>query len=421
MADKMLPVSDATAAQLYKLVPGLEEAPIEEKVACLCRHLREIVRRDREDKLALSRLELHNFNADEPRDGRGRWTTADEDAAQGGNATSRSGNTGPATTRSNGTTQSATQPAIPDTYVVRPGDTLWGIAKRLTGSGRNSNLLPTIHPSDPQRINPGDRIPLPETFKQKMRDFQAENSTTQAITRPTTTQRSAQPTTTRATTQPVTEPVIPDTYVVRPGDTLWGIAKRLTGSGRNSNLLPIIHPDDPNRLALGDRISLPDAFKQKMREFQAQTATTQPTTAPAIRPSGNRATSENIEELARVLMSEASVGNEQEREAVGNTILNRMQRNHTNKVADITGYGAYDRTQAPTPEMRALATRLLNGEVADNTNGATHFYSPDGMKKDANQQPTAPNWASEYPERHVDGARDAKFRFYRQQGDGPVR
>jgi hypothetical protein len=84
----------------------------------------------------------------------------------------------------------------------------------------------------------------------------------------------------------------------------------------------------------------------------------------------------NIKELARVLQNEAESPTDQPiREAVGHTVLNRMQRNETNLVADVSG--RYSKGTRPTgPETHALAIRLLNGDLPDNTGGATHFYQP---------------------------------------------
>ena len=63
---------------------------------------------------------------------------------------------------------------------------------------------------------------------------------------------------------------------------------------------------------------------------------------------------------------------------MGHTVLNRMQRNETNLVADVSG--RYSKGNRPTGlETRALAVRLLNGDLPDNTGGATHFYQPYAM------------------------------------------
>jgi hypothetical protein len=84
----------------------------------------------------------------------------------------------------------------------------------------------------------------------------------------------------------------------------------------------------------------------------------------------------NVAELARVLENEAGSRQDQPiMEAVGHTVLNRMQRNETALVTDVSG--RYSRGQKPpSPETRSLAIKLLNGQLPDNTGGATHFYQP---------------------------------------------
>jgi hypothetical protein len=84
----------------------------------------------------------------------------------------------------------------------------------------------------------------------------------------------------------------------------------------------------------------------------------------------------NVTELARVLQNEAGSREDQPiMEAVGHTVLNRMQRNETALVTDVSG--RYSRGQKPPkPETRNLAIKLLNGQLPDNTGGATHFYQP---------------------------------------------
>ena len=87
----------------------------------------------------------------------------------------------------------------------------------------------------------------------------------------------------------------------------------------------------------------------------------------------------NITELARVLQNEAGSDTDKAiMEAVGHTVLNRMQRNETATVSDVSERYAHGRAPA-APETVALATRLLNGQLADNTGGATHFYQPYAM------------------------------------------
>jgi hypothetical protein len=150
------------------------------------------------------------------------------------------------------------------------------------------------------------------------------------------------------------------------------------------------------------------------------------------------ATDQNVEDLARVLMSEASVGNQTERLSVGWTVRNRMSRNGTTSVADV--YRAYSRNQAPTDAMRATARQILAADAAtDPTNGATHYYSPRGMPAEGqnttgfdvagglettsglNAQHYRPGFATTYEARDVTGVRPAYYRFFRSTQTGHVR
>lgn len=152
----------------------------------------------------------------------------------------------------------------------------------------------------------------------------------------------------------------------------------------------------------------------------------------------------NEQLLARVLISEASIGNEQERIAVGLTVINRMKKVSTNKVKDVVrvnGFNHYATNQDPSlyPEYTALAKRLLSGQIQDFTTGATHFFSPYSMPKEGesktnfdcdggflsyinpeSSQPVAvctPGWSKVM--RHVDlsafGVRPYYFEFYAAQ------
>jgi len=89
---------------------------------------------------------------------------------------------------------------------------------------------------------------------------------------------------------------------------------------------------------------------------------------------------QNQQQLARIMMSEASVGNKQEQTAVAYTVLNRMMQQGNSKVSDVQS--AYSTEQEPSKEMMDLAGQLLSGEIPDPTGGATHFYSPVSMPKE---------------------------------------
>jgi hypothetical protein len=148
-------------------------------------------------------------------------------------------------------------------------------------------------------------------------------------------------------------------------------------------------------------------------------------------------TMENRQLLATILQSEASVGNQAERSAVGWTVVNRMSRGNTEKVRDVSGQ--YSTAQAATAPMVQLAGQLLRGEITDPSDGATHYYSPKTMPKEG--QPTSgydvggglelvpplkeknyrPSWAGAFVEISVTGARPYMYKFHRAAGRGPVR
>lgn len=93
------------------------------------------------------------------------------------------------------------------------------------------------------------------------------------------------------------------------------------------------------------------------------------------------AKSANIDEMARILENEAGSYKDQPIiEKVGQTVLNRMRRNETADVMDLRrAYAGGQRAAAPA--TRNLATMLLNGQLPDTTDGATHFYQPYAMDK----------------------------------------
>lgn len=147
-------------------------------------------------------------------------------------------------------------------------------------------------------------------------------------------------------------------------------------------------------------------------------------------------TVDNVADLARLLMSEASVGTPIERAAVGWTVLTRMKRNRTDRVRDV--WRAYAHGQVPTITLVHLARDLLAGEIPDRTGGATHYYSPRSMPREwqatkgfdargglelvrpLGVRTYRPGWAAQFPECVVAGVRRSYFRFFRAPGDGPV-
>jgi hypothetical protein len=149
--------------------------------------------------------------------------------------------------------------------------------------------------------------------------------------------------------------------------------------------------------------------------------------------------SENERLMASILRTEAGGENIVEQVAVGNTILNRMERNGTMNVADVRG-GYARELREPSQAMLDLARQLLLGEYSDNTQGATHFYSPQSMPYEGGKtagmntrggleqvsgldgRTYRHDWSLEYPRIIIPFVRDSHFRFYKQPpGTGPVR
>ncbi|MFC7081110.1 hypothetical protein [Halorussus caseinilyticus] len=140
--------------------------------------------------------------------------------------------------------------------------------------------------------------------------------------------------------------------------------------------------------------------------------------------------------LAKIIMSEASIGNTTERRAVGYTVLNRMERNGTTAVTD--EWDAYAHNQDPTSEIHDLAGRILRCAEPDPSCGATHFYSPRSMPKEGDstsgcacggglewtpglsERNYCPSWSETMCRSYVVGARQAYYKFYRAWGDGTV-
>ena len=149
------------------------------------------------------------------------------------------------------------------------------------------------------------------------------------------------------------------------------------------------------------------------------------------------ATQSNIDNLSSIIMSEASRGNHSEQIAVGSTVLNRMNRNGTNLVRNVSK--GFSHNQVATPQIRQLARDLLTGEIRNNTGGATNFYSPQGMPRQGqstdgydvgggleetpglNSPNYRPGWAATFKPKPVQGVRPRLFRFYEAPGDRPFR
>lgn len=159
-----------------------------------------------------------------------------------------------------------------------------------------------------------------------------------------------------------------------------------------------------------------------------------------------RLTDDNVDRLARVLTAECQhVCNPHETQGVGSTVINRMNRDGTDKVADVAGGGAYAIATKANPDMMQMAADLLAGRLTDNTGGATHFYSPRSEPKygastnkwdigggleqipggsplphPMNWSPGFANGPKAYPQNTVANARDWVVKFYTQPRNGRV-
>lgn len=154
-----------------------------------------------------------------------------------------------------------------------------------------------------------------------------------------------------------------------------------------------------------------------------------PGTSHALIANGRPGSDENITNLATVLMSEASIGNDAERASVGFTVLNRLAASGETSVDEV--WNAYAHNQSPTADLVTLARQLLGGQRTDITEGSTHFYSPRSMPKEG--QPTggfdvggglelvpplttrtyAPSWVNTMELVDISGVRPALYKFYK--------
>lgn len=89
----------------------------------------------------------------------------------------------------------------------------------------------------------------------------------------------------------------------------------------------------------------------------------------------------NFLTLSGILHTEAKGEDKSVMAAMGQTLLNRMTRNGTAAVADVkTAYGPPDRN--PAQKALGVAKQLMDGELPDMTQGATHYYSPQNMPQE---------------------------------------
>ena len=89
---------------------------------------------------------------------------------------------------------------------------------------------------------------------------------------------------------------------------------------------------------------------------------------------------DNIELLAKAMRSEAGIGNDAEREAVGWSIRNGMVRINSYEVSDADAAIPFATDQAPTAADLTVARDLLGRPMSDDkAGGAVKWYSPRSM------------------------------------------
>jgi nucleoid-associated protein YgaU len=133
-------------------------------------------------------------------------------------------------------------------YAVSEDDTVgfWGIAYKVYGAGRHWQVIADANPDvDPADLQPGTRLVIPPK--------PAETGPTKAVRL-----QPIEATDTTATTDTATTGA--RTYTVTETDTtgLWGIAKKVYGSGTHHTLIRQANPGvDSRHLKPGDRLVIP--------------------------------------------------------------------------------------------------------------------------------------------------------------------
>lgn len=115
---------------------------------------------------------------------------------------------------------------------------------------------------------------------------------------------------------------------------------------------------------------------------------TMPAAANPSASANPRVTDDNIDRLGRVLAAECgpAVCSPAERQAVGSTFINRMNKLGTDDATDVPIKGQYAISGKADSDSLAMARELLSGQLPDNTGGAVNFYSPRSMPFE-NQDP----------------------------------
>jgi nucleoid-associated protein YgaU/peptidoglycan/xylan/chitin deacetylase (PgdA/CDA1 family) len=149
--------------------------------------------------------------------------------------------------------------SIPRYYVVQPGDTLWGIARRFDTTIQD--LVEANNIQDPNLIIVGQRLIIPTGQE------------------PTPTPE-PQPTPTPEPPPPAEEYF---EYIVQPGDTLWHLSRRFNTTIQK--LVEINHIQDPSLIVVGQTLLIPKTSEPTPTPSPTPTPT--PTPEPIPPPAGS--------------------------------------------------------------------------------------------------------------------------------------
>jgi hypothetical protein len=148
-------------------------------------------------------------------------------------------------------------------------------------------------------------------------------------------------------------------------------------------------------------------------------------------------TPENINDLARVIASEARGLSETAQTMVGWTVVNRMKKHNLKRVSEVWANSQYVHGHFLTPTSLRLADSILGGTAMDISQGATHFYTPGTMPKTGephsgidiggglestpgvykNGKPVQnyrPRWTTRFSAVRTPSIQEKDFRFYRE-------
>jgi len=142
------------------------------------------------------------------------------------------------------------------TYRVRSGDTLIGIARKVYGRRREGEHLRIYRAnrdklSSPAALSIGQVLVIPSPSSETSRPQRVAS-------RPPQKKHYTEMTLTTLSNRFSND----RTYIVRSGDSLTDIARRMMGSGRKSAVRKLLNANrdrlaDPNRLAVGMRLRIP--------------------------------------------------------------------------------------------------------------------------------------------------------------------